>query len=402
MNVRLRVALFILFSLLSGSVFAQAQQYYVVIGAFAKESNAKKFSGFARSRFFQATYEINPARNLFYVYVIKTEEKKEAVDQVLILQKEENFRDSWVFRGSLGTLAPENTPVKTPAKSNPEVIRIEEKEPEKKDSVTISEPISDSTAIVSVPEVKEPEVKPANESTPRKAKGKFFKFTILSPAGEAIAGKVHQVDLKQGRDIASYNSNDYNDVLRPSNREEPMTIICGIFGYKEVTQLVDYANPSLTTGATQDENGIWTIPFTLERLKKGDVSVMYDVSFYKDAVVMLPRSQEELDELVNMMTSNANYKIKIHGHSNGTSKRKIIALGKVKNYFDVKGSKQKNGSSKELSKERAEAVQDYLIEHGIAKDHTEIMAWGGSNMLVSETSPSAKLNDRIEIEILED
>ena len=129
---------------------------------------------------------------------------------------------------------------------------------------------------------------------------------------------------------------------------------------------------------------------------------MYDVSFYKDAVVMLPRSQEELDELVNMMSGNAAYKIKIHGHANGTAKRKIIALGKNKNYFDISGSKQKNGTSKELSKERAEAVLDYLVKHGIVENRMEIMAWGGSNMLVSETSPSAKLNDRIEIEILED
>lgn len=402
MNSRLRHALIVLFTFASSCVYAQAQQYYVVIGAFAKESNAKKFSGFARSRFFQATYELNPVRNLFYVYVIKTGTKKEAIDQVLILQKEESFSDSWVFSGSLGNASAEIIPATLPVKKEPEKVVPQVTKTEIGDSVATPVETPADTTTVTITEEKEPEVKPVNETAPRKAKGKFFKFTIVAPSGEAFAGKVHHVDLKQGRDIASYTSNEYSDVLRPVNREEPMTIVCGIFGYKEVTQLVDYTNPSLTIGAAQDENGVWTIPFTLERLKKGDVSVMYDVSFYKDAVVMLPRSQEELDELVNMMTSNPNYKIKIHGHANGTSKRKIIALGKPKNYFDIKGSKQKNGTSKELSKERAVAVQDYLIEHGIAKERMEIMAWGGTNMLVSETSPSAKLNDRIEIEILED
>lgn len=402
MNSRLRHVLIVLFVFSSSCVYAQAQQYYVVIGAFAKESNAKKFSGFARSRFFQATYELNPVRNLFYVYVIKTGTKKEAVDQVLILQKEESFSDSWVFSGSLGNNPSEVIPANLPVKTEPEKVIPVVTKTEITDSVAVPAEITADTARVEITEEKEPEVQPVNETAPRKAKGKFFKFIILTPSGEAFAGKVHHVDLKQGRDIASYTSNEYSDVLRPTNREEPMTIICGIFGYKEVTQLVDYTNPSLTTGAAQDANGVWTIPFTLERLKKGDVSVMYDVSFYKDAVVMLPRSQEELDELVNMMTSNPNYKIKIHGHANGTAKRKIIALGKPKNYFDIKGSKQKNGTSKELSKERAVAVQDYLIEHGISKNRMEIMAWGGTNMLVSETSPSAKLNDRIEIEILED
>src|SRR5688572_10619530 len=181
-----------------------------------------------------------------------------------------------------------------------------------------------------------------------------------------------------------------------------MTLVCGICGYKEITQLVDYENPSLTESAPQDHENAWVIPFKLDRLKKGDVSVMYDVSFYKDAVIMLPRSQEELDELVSMMSSNPNYQIKVHGHTNGNNKRKIIALGKDRNYFDMKGSDQKNGSAKELSKQRAEAVRDYLVEHGIEKSRMEIMAWGGTNMLAGETSASAKLNDRIEIEILED
>lgn len=397
MNSTLRTILLVIVLTGYSTVYAQTQPYYVVIGAFAKESNAKKFAGFARSRFFQATYEINPARNLFYVYVIKTTNKKEAFDQVRILQKEESFSDSWVFRGMLGKPNTEVTPVLLP-KSETEKITIPEvNQAQEIDSVVVP---PDTAMVETLPKV--PEIKPADEPTVPKAKGKFIKFVIVSPTGEALTGKVHHVDLRQGRDIAAYTSNEYSDVLRPSNLDEPMTIVCGIFGYSEITQLVDYADPSVTAGATQDENGIWNIPFKLERLKKGDVSVMYDVSFYKDAVVMLPRSQEELDELVNLMTSNPSYKIKIHGHANGNSKRKIIALGKTKNYFDIKGSKEKNGTSKELSKDRAEAIQSYLVEHGIAKDRTEIMAWGGTNMLVSETGASAKLNDRIEIEILED
>jgi outer membrane protein OmpA-like peptidoglycan-associated protein len=182
-----------------------------------------------------------------------------------------------------------------------------------------------------------------------------------------------------------------------------MTVVCGIFGFKEVVKVIDYNNPSGTEGAVQGSNGEWIITYQLERMKKGDVSVMYNVSFYKDAVVMLPNSKTEMDELVNLMQLNPNYKIKIHGHCNGNyNQRKIIALGKNKNYFDMKGSDEKNGSSKELSKLRAEAIQSYLIVNGIDKKRTEIFAWGGTNMLVGENSASARLNDRIEIEILED
>jgi outer membrane protein OmpA-like peptidoglycan-associated protein len=383
--------------LLAMAPAVRAQSYHVVIGAFAKESNAKKFSGFSRSRFFQSTYELNPSRGLYYVYVIKTDTKNEAYDQVNILQKEEAFKDSWVFQGILGKNVPAVSIAKAePAVTEPETIVSQPEimpvdsavtKPEEKLTTTETESVATAATVVS-------------EKPKRVVKGKLFKFDIQSPTGAAVVGKVHHVDLLKGRDIAAYSSDDYSDLPKPA--QEPMTIVCGIFGYKEITQLVDYQNPGLTEGATQDSESAWVIPFKLERLKKGDVSVMYDVSFFKDAVVMLPRSQEELDELVNLMSTNPGYSIKIHGHTNGTHKRKIIALGKTRNYFDTKGSEQKNGSAKELSKLRAEGVRDYLIEHGIEKSRMEIMAWGGLNMLVGENTAGAKLNDRIEIEILED
>jgi outer membrane protein OmpA-like peptidoglycan-associated protein len=384
-----------LFSLLFSFIFvysaAQTQQYYVVVGAFAKESNAKKFSGFVRSRFFQATYEVNSNRNLFYVYVIKTSNKIEAYNQVRILQKEELFKDAWVFKGNLGTSVTPMVPPETkpePVEDKPEVVPV--------DTTAVKEIVP----VIPIIEEQKP-VEPVKEPE-MIVKGKLFKFVIKVPSGEAIAGNVHHVDLLKGRDLATYKGNDYSDIPKPVEQKEPMTLVCGLFGYKEVTQLVDYNDPSITQGAVQDEKGAWTIPFVLERLKKGDVSVMYDVSFYKDAVIMLPRSQEELDELVTMMQTNSAYKIKVHGHCNGNNKRKIIALGKTRNYFDMKGSDQQNGTAKELSKQRAEAVRDYLVEHGIDKSRMEIMAWGGLNMMVGENSASAKLNDRIEIEIMED
>ena len=117
---------------------------------------------------------------------------------------------------------------------------------------------------------------------------------------------------------------------------------------------------------------------------------------------MLPQSKPELDELVSMMKDNPNYRIKIHGHCNGNNSRKIIALGPTKNYFTIQGSDERTGTAKELSMLRAEAVQRYLQDNGITTDRSDVYAWGALSMLVPETSTSARLNDRIEIEIRED
>jgi outer membrane protein OmpA-like peptidoglycan-associated protein len=182
-----------------------------------------------------------------------------------------------------------------------------------------------------------------------------------------------------------------------------MAVVCGLFGYKEVHKYIDYADPSLTDEeAYVDAEGTWVIPYKLERLEKGDVSVMHNVSFYKDAAVLRKPSQSDLDELVKMMHSNPYYEITIHSHCNGKNKREIIAPGTNKNYFDVSGSITVTGSAKELTALRAQAIRSYLADHGVDPSRVKIFAWGGSDMVVKSMSADANFNDRVEIEITRD
>ena len=371
---------------------AHAQEFYVIVGAFAQESNAQKFTGYVRSLRYAAEYELNVEKKYFYVYVLKSLSKEDALTQVKQLQQDSEFKDAWLFSGHLGTSPPpEQRPV---AVIVPPVT--DETQSGKIDSaattVVTTEPVTIATPVIETPSV-EPEIK---------VRGKLFKFQLQTVEGRTVSGEVHSVDYRRGREIAAYKSNEYVDVLPPSRDNNPMSIVCGIFGYKEVVKVVDYNNPDTEPSVIKDEKGAWVIPYQLERLKKGDVSVMYHVAFYKDAVVMLAQSMAEMDQLVNLMKDNPNYRIKIHGHCNGNNTRKIIALGPDKNYFTIQGSDERNGSAKELSKLRAEAVQSYLEDHGVPKDRSTVYAWGGLNMLVPETSTSSKLNDRIEIEIQED
>lgn len=366
-------------SLIIVATTLHAQRFYVVVGAFAKESNAIKFSGYVRSLRYSATYELNKAKNYYYVYVVKTSQREAALVQVKELQQESEFKDAWVFSGILGS---------GEVAEQQEVVVQDGKE-------TLSEPqVVPEAAAVLLPDP------PANEANPDKPlKGKLFKFVIQTTDGKPVHGSVHHVDFNRGRDIASYAAEEYIDLPRPPGNDNPMSMVCGIFGYKEVVKYINYDDPTTDKTVTKDDKGAWVIQYQLERLKKGDVSVMYHVSFYKDAVVMLPQSKAELDELVSMMKDNPNYRIKIHGHCNGSNSRKIIALGPTKNYFAIQGSDERNGTAKELSKLRADAVKLFLEDNGIDKSRSEVFAWGAQNMLVPETSTSARLNDRIEIEI---
>jgi len=383
------------------AVAAAAQSFYVVVGAFEDENNAQKFTGYVRSLRYSGSYEFNEPNKLYYVYVLKTERHAEATERLRVVQAEDAFKDAWIFSGRMGT-APEPVVAHTDPVAEPVSLAatetVDEPEPETATTPVREEPTVETETgyLVEVP------YNVLAAEPPEKVRGKLFRFLIKTVDEKVVQGEVHLVDFQRGRDIHVFRSGEYVDVASPSAANNPMPVVCGVFGYKEVIKLVDYRNPAATAGATQDPNGAWVIPYQLERMKKGDVSVMYHVSFYKDAVPMLPESKREMDELVNMMQDNPNYKIVIHGHCNGNHTRKIIALGSPKNYFSVSGSNEHTGTAKELSQLRAEAVQAYLEENGVDKNRSQVYAWGASNMLVPETGTSSKLNDRIEIEILQD
>src|SRR5689334_17744603 len=84
---------------------AGAQHHYVVVGVFALEDHAKKFTGYVRSQTYNAGYEMYVAKQLFYVYALKTEDPVEAVKLAKNLQTESEFKDCWVFKGTLGNEA---------------------------------------------------------------------------------------------------------------------------------------------------------------------------------------------------------------------------------------------------------------------------------------------------------
>lgn len=381
------------------STTVSAQQYYVVIGVFAKEDNAIKFTGYARSKFLNAEYLINRQRSRYYVFTMRTSVMERAQAHNRMLRSETEFADAWIYEGLLGDDQPP-TQEEQPFVDEPNLDTLviantidimdlpEQPEPDPQGMDSLS---TDSVTTTAAPQ---PVVLP-------KAKGKYFKFKIEDTEGNTMPGEVHYVDLDRGRDIGTFKANDYVDLLSPG-RDRPLTIVCGIFGYQEVIKFIDYNNPGTTEGAYQDEHGAWVIPYKLERLQKLDVSVMYKVSFFRDAVVMTRESKPEMDQLVSMMKLNPEYKIKVHAHCNGNNDRRIIALGTPKNYFDIKGSNEIPGSAKQLTSMRAEAIVSYLSENGINADRIKTYSWGGTNMLVGETSSSARLNDRIEIEILND
>jgi outer membrane protein OmpA-like peptidoglycan-associated protein len=175
---------------------------------------------------------------------------------------------------------------------------------------------------------------------------------------------------------------------------------CNVFGYRRIQHDLNYLDPAGDSVEMQDSTIV--VPFKLVRLQKGDVAVMYDVYFFKDAAIMRPESRFEVGSLLEMMKENVKYKIKIHGHTNGKSHGKIISLTKdSENYFSLTDTKEGFGSAKKLSAERAELLKTYLVNNGIDEKRLVVKAWGGKKPLYDKLSPQAQSNVRVEIEILQ-
>lgn len=374
-----------------------SNQYYVVIGAFAVHDNATNFVRHASSLQLPASYALNTDKNLYYVYVLRTGDREEAVKEAQHVRTEANFADTWVYHGHIldSNVIPgaEDASIKTA--SVPVTSRVEEEKlgtsivntvvpsESKPDTVIVREPVRSSASI-------------------DEGEGKRFLFHVFRASdGEAVEGDVDAIDVVRSRKIGSYKSNMPVRVSASGDLTD-VSFICEVFGYRRVQNTINFQEPLAMDGISEDSSQNIVVPFELVRLKKGDIAVMYHVYFFKDAAIMRPESNYEVNSLVEMLKENPNYKIKIHGHTNGSAYGKIVYMGKSDNFFSLSNTREGFGSAKELSEERARVIRNFLISTGIEKERMTIKAWGGKRPVHDKNSAKAQENVRVEIEILED
>lgn len=370
---------------------------YVVIGAFEFKKNAVKFSAKASSEF-KVTYEINPNRNLYYVYILKTKDRQEAIAEALRLQANSPYNDTWVYSGPLGS----DRGIVKGSDINPVTEEaIESVKPT--DSPAMQANITEEPVVATekVEEMVEEEAEvekplPANDD---KQKNFFFKIYRADNSSQ-LEGNVDVIDVERSRKLGTYEGNKAVQVSSPGTSSGNISLLCEVFGYRKVQKNVSFNDPQEETITFEEDK--YVVPFELVRLQKGDIAVMYNVYFFKDAAVMRPESRWEVNSLLDMLKENPNYKIRIHGHTNGNASGKIIFKDeKSDNFFSLTDTKDGFGSAKKLSEVRAEIIRDYLVANGIDASRMQIKAWGGKRPLVDKLHTQAQNNVRVEIEILE-
>lgn len=369
------------------SFLSQAQtanSNYVVIGAFRVLSNAERYTAVANKEGFSAQYAIHPTRNLYYVYILNTEDRKKAFNLLIKIKVETNHKDAWVYIGKLGA----EEAAKAEVKQEPVIEPVKEpviETPPVKDSVKIEPPKIDSSL------VKKP------EPEKKKPKGKPFYFKTVSKAdGKEVFGNLQIQETSNASQYQAVKSGEIVYLEAPKNKKGTYMLTAELPGYGPVKTAFTYANPSAEKGS-QDES---IITLTLNKAKKGDYIEFNNVHFFKNTSVLQPESQDELDGLVNLLKENPKYKIKIHGHCNGTQVRESYTMGTSTNFFamDPTGNKKETISSKDLSYARAETVRAYLVQQGVENDRITLKGEGGKVPLYPEGGTLGQYNDRIEVE----
>lgn len=407
------VLIFVFQSLIAGKSYDYPN--YVVIGAFASRDNAMKFTGQAVKSNFDAHFDVNPNRNLYYVFVMVTDDRPKAIAEATRLRKVTSYFDAWVYQGAIGDnhVIGESGGNSDVNPLSGEVIEVigetqavytasnEEASPPSPDVIRGTG--SSDPAGMAVAAAERPTRRALSEAMTREElAGRNFIFEVTRGVdGASMDVEIEMIDPQRSRKIGSYRANEPVVVTVPQGNNANVSFACALMGYRKLQKDFDFNSPA-GQGIMEDEEGNIVVPFELVRLQKGDIAVMYNVFFYKDAAVMRPESRYEVTHLLTMLNENHQYRIKLHGHTNGKAHGRIISMGETRNFFSLTGSTNGTGSAKKLSEERAKTIQEYLMSHGISEERIEIKAWGGKRPIHDKDGARAQENVRVEVEILND
>ena len=383
---------------------------YLIVGAFEKESGARNFTQeLKESGKNSAKYAYYPPKRLYYVHLGKYNDWKKSAADLDALRTESNFDQAWVFKAEAYERPEEPEPIKETVVTTALVASTEVTEDNVSESV--ENPVEQEVQIEEEPEeIEEPEEEIAGVlDLTEGAEGQDY-FIYLDVYRKAdnleVNGKVEIIDPDKLKRIKMAETHANEFIPKSFSRTGNVQMICEIFGYKKIQHDFNIDTPfgEMTEPFLSLVDSRLVVDFELERYTRGDLATMYNVYFYKDAAIMRPESQYELNQLLEMLQENPQFEIMIHGHTNGNNSGPIITLeDPTKGFFSKSApSKEGKGSAKKLSQERADIIRQYLVLNGISENRMKAKGWGGKKGIYKKLDPLAYKNVRVEIEILVD
>jgi outer membrane protein OmpA-like peptidoglycan-associated protein len=430
--VKFSISLIIIFVLTIATALAQDNQIrhipegkYLVIGTFHIKNNALGFANYVRKMDkYDVKLSYHPITKYYHVYIKGYDQDKNGYADVKRMRQETEFIDTWIMVVEPYTYNDQSDPVAPPADVANKVD--EEKTKKNGDANGWVRVVSPSVAQKNESEADSLRndgsnlaKAPGQSLTNNQLVGEKFVPATYSEKGtyklyfnayyirnfKEIKGSVEIINPKTLRLLRVAQSLELVMIPDPNNGEHSIQLIANIFGYKKVQHDFRLTEPfdSVNQEFLHFKGDTLIADFPLRRYDQGEIATMYNVFFFKDASIMKPISKFELNSLVDMLKENDDLKIKIHGHTNGSARGKIITAPKGSEKFFTLNQEvvEDYGSAKDLSLRRAEIIKNYLVSYGLNANRMQVIGWGGKKPIYDKMDKLAVKNVRVEIEILE-
>jgi outer membrane protein OmpA-like peptidoglycan-associated protein len=177
-----------------------------------------------------------------------------------------------------------------------------------------------------------------------------------------LKGQVVLIDNEENKIIAEFNSDGITGkylVSLPAGKNYGIAVKKD--GYLFHSENFVIPNES---GFRQYEKDV-----DLKKVEIGQKIVLRNVFFDLSKYSLRAESVNELDRLVKLMNENPTMKIELSGHT------------------DTRGAAEKN---RILSDNRAKAVVEYLVDHGISKDRLKSAGYGETQPINSDSAVAAE------------
>ncbi len=165
-------------------------------------------------------------------------------------------------------------------------------------------------------------------------------------------------------------------------RSEDLFVLSRIRRHRNYTIQIEKRNYLILTqkySTDQLEND--TLVLQMERLKIGSKLQFQNILFVPDKAVIVESSYLDLRRIKNFLIANPTINVEIMGHVNGLGNKKKIY--------------------KNLSKERARSIYNYLIEEGIGEGRLTYAGYGADQLIYSDpqNDNEARINRRVEVKV---
>ncbi len=194
---------------------------------------------------------------------------------------------------------------------------------------------------------------------------------VRNKEGEPVRSRVVFERLSDGALLARTETSDEGEFKMNLPLGETYGIHAESGGYLPQSTTIN-----LKDGFSKDT----PLELTMMQLKEGAKMPINNLFFKKGSYQLSKESYAELNRLTKILQSRPGLKIEIGGHTDNTGDQK---------------------SNMELSKNRARAVMDYLIDKGLSRNGIKAVGYGDAKPVASNnTTAGKKQNRRVELTIL--